>query len=320
MKLTMLIITGLFLTCLEVHVAFGQDKPVISTITDTSSKPLVFAPGVVSTPYEEWSVSFTPDGNTVYFSEGTIYMAVCFSKKVNGEWTKPKIASFSQKWQAWDPFVTPDGKKLFYVSNQPLPDAPQNAPSRKSHLWYTDNLGGDSWSAAKLINEPFNLDGINDYAPAASKNGTLYFCSIGRGSIKGWSSYSVKWLGDHFDKPQLITVPGTGEIQDPFIAPDESYLMFINNNEIYISFRDGSGWAAAQKLGAQVNDGSSISGPYVSPDGKTLYYSSARVRGFYKANPNNDALDYDRLQKAMQSIFNGRPNILMIPVKLTGKS
>jgi len=306
--------------CLNFATGYCQNKPVISAITDTASRPAVFAPGIVSTPYEEWSVSFTPDGNTVYFSEGTIYMAVCYSKKINGEWTKPKVASFSEKWSSWDPFVSPDGKKMFYVSNQPLPDAPQNTPSRKSHLWYADNLGGDKWSAAKPVNEPFNLDGINDYAPTVSKNGTLYFCSIGRGGIKGWSSYSAKWLGDHFDKPQLIVVPGTDEIQDPFIAPDESYLAFINNNEIYISFRDGNGWGTAQKLSAQVNDGNGISGPYISADGKTLYYSSARVRGFFKPNPDNSALDYDKLQTRMQSIFNGRPNILMIPVDLAKKS
>lgn len=139
------------MVCLAAANGYGQDKPVIYRITDTSSKPAVFAPGIVSTPYEEWSVSFTPDGNTVYFSEGTIYMAVCYSKKVSGGWAKPKVASFSEKWPGWDPFVSPDGKKIFYVSNQPLPDAPQNMPSRKSHLWYADNLGGDKWSGARPI-------------------------------------------------------------------------------------------------------------------------------------------------------------------------
>src|ERR1700753_4153287 len=77
-------------------------------IIDTNARPVVFAPGVVSSPYEEVAATFTPDGNTVYFAQGTIALEICYSKKVNGEWTKPAIIAFSGRWGDWDPFLSPD--------------------------------------------------------------------------------------------------------------------------------------------------------------------------------------------------------------------
>ncbi|MHA4809516.1 hypothetical protein ACX0G9_15490 [Flavitalea flava] len=286
-------------------------------VIDTHSKPAVFAPGIVSTPYEEWSVSFTPDGKTVYFSEGTTYMAVCYSKMVNGKWGKPKVASFSGQWQDWDPFLSPDGKRLFFVSNRPLEGSNLAPVPQKNHLWYVDRDNGDNWSAAHQLKEPFNTDGVNNYAPTVSSLGTLYFCSYGRGGHKGWGSYVAKWMGDHFDQPQLLSLNGDAGTQDPFIAPDESYIIFVSGNDLYITFNEKGDWSTAEKLGPQINNGESISGPYVSPDGKMLYYATARSQGLYERTKNNRALDYDEFLKEMNNIYNGRPNILMIPFQPT---
>jgi hypothetical protein len=48
-----------------------------------------------------------------------------------------------------------------------------------------------------------------------------------------------------------------------------------------------------------------------------LYYSTGRVRGFYKRDPKGHALNYDELETEMKSIFNSSGNILMIPVNIT---
>ena len=104
------------LSCYTAFTAFSQNvqtPPVQANIIDTNSRAMVFAPGVVSTQFEEAAATFTPDGDTVYFYQGTIYMTICFSKMVDGKWTKPKVAPFSGQWSDWDPFLSPDGKRLF---------------------------------------------------------------------------------------------------------------------------------------------------------------------------------------------------------------
>jgi Tol biopolymer transport system component len=286
------------------------------SIIDTNARAMVLAPGVISTPAIEAVASFKPDGNTVFFAQGTLYMTVCFSKRVNGEWIKPKVASFSGRWGDWDPFLSPDGKRLFFVSSRPLEGVSPDKLKKRTHLWYVDQVAEDQWSAPHFLDAPFNLDSADNYGPTVSSAGTLFFCSEGRDGHPGMNGYSAKWLGDHYDTPKLLTINGEKEVMDPFIAPDESYIIFASGNDLYISFHQGNAWSASQNLGPQVNNGDSNYDPTVSPDGKMLYYTSARIKGFYKRDQQGPAIDYDGLLKEMQNIFNRNSNILMIPINL----
>ncbi len=298
--------------------ALGQTAPapLIAKIIDTGSKPTVFADGVVSTQYTEWATSFTPDGKTVYFSRGAVYWTICFSKMVNGKWAKPNVANISGRWTDTDPFITPDGKRIFFISNRPLPGAPQDKHQPSTHIWYADQLSGDEWSEPKYVDTVINLKGVSNFGISVNRSGDLYFCSRDREGHSGMSSYCAKWLGDHFNKPQLLALRGSEEIQDPFIAPDGSYLLFESGPDLYICFKNGNDWSPTQKLGKQVNNGDYNSSPCVSPDGKMLYYSTGRIQGFYKRDSKANALNYDGLVAEMQSDFNGQGNILMIPISL----
>ncbi|WP_419699561.1 hypothetical protein [Mucilaginibacter sp. NFX135] len=303
---------NLLLIALCTLCSFGYGQ---TSIIDTGIMPQVFAPGVISTPYSEWSTSFTPDGQTVYSSQGSIYWTIVFSKRQNGQWMKPKVASFSGKFRDTDPFVTPDGKKIFFISNRPPKGKPQDKSLQAEHIWYTDHLPGDAWDTPQQLDSVINLTGISNYAPSVSAKGTLFYCSRRKG-LTGMQSFYAAWLGSHYDKPRQLIIPGVSEIQDPFIAPDESYLVFLSGNDIYISFKQNNNWGQAQKLGPAVNNGDGNSSPYVSADGKTLYYSSNRMQGFYKRDLKKPALNYDELIKENNSLFNSQGNILMIPIHL----
>jgi len=289
-----------------------------ATIIDSAAQPRVFAPGIVSTRYDEWATSFTPDGQTVYFSRGGVYWTVCFSKNIDGVWQRPQVAGFSGVWRDTDPFVSPDGKRLFFVSNRPTAGMPQDKPSKTYHLWYVDHLRGDEWGTPYHIDGPVNPDSCSDYGPSVSARGTLFWCSRDREGNKGMQGYYARWQGDHYDRPKMIRIDGMESVQDPFVAPDESFLVFLNGMDLYVSMRRGDGWGPAEKLGVQVNNGDYNSSPYVSRDGKTLYYSSGRVKGFYQREYNSHPhpLSYGELEKEMDGCFNGSGNVLMISVNL----
>lgn len=296
---------------------FFNTSAFCQSVVDTSAKPQPFAPGIVTTPFTEWATSFTPDGKTVYFSRGAIYWTMCYSKQVDGKWTKPKVVNISGKWTDTDPFITPDGKKIFFISNRPIEGTPQDKHQSSYHVWYADHLSGDDWAAPHRLDTAINLKGISNFGISVSRSGDLYFCSRDRGGHNGMSSYYAKWLGDHFDKPQLLALRGNEEIQDPFIAPDGSYLMFESGADLYISYKKGDGWSDAEKLGANVNNGDYNSSPCISPDGKMLYYSSGRIKGLFKPrDPKAQPLNYEELVEEMNSVFNGQDNILMIPINI----
>lgn len=261
-------------TCLTIilsaHIAFSQD------IVDTAARPKVFLQEGVATPNNESVATFMPDGKTVFFADG---QTICFSKLDNGKWGKPATAPFSGHWKDWDPALRPDGKRLIFVSTRPLEGMPQDTPRKNAHLWYVDHLSGNQWSTPKHFEAPVNLEGFNDFGPSISSLGSICFCSRGRDGTKGMRGYYLKWQGDHYEQPILLALNGDSEIYDPFIAPDESYIMYASNGELYISYRSGEGWAQGQKLGPQVNNGNGNGDPFVSPDGKMLYYSQDKAPG-----------------------------------------
>ena len=71
----------------------------------------------------------------------------------------------------------------------------------------------------------------------------------------------------------------------PFIAPDESYLIFSRTvpeekgrSDLFISFRGGDGkWSEAVNMGDTVNSLHNETSPVVTPDGRYLFFS--RVSG-----------------------------------------
>jgi hypothetical protein len=260
----------LIITCSVNLAAFCQN------IVDTVVRPKVFLQEGVSAPNNESVSTFMPDGHTVYLADG---QTICFSKMINGKWTKPTIAPFSGQWKDWDPALRPDGKRLIFVSTRPLEGMPQDKAQKNAHLWYVDHLSGDEWSKPKHFDAPVNVEGFNDFGPSVSSLGTICFCSRGRDGNKGMGGYYTKWLGDHYDKPKLLSLNGNNDIYDPFIAPDESYILFASNGDLYISYSKGDGWSQGEKLGPQVNNGNANGDPYVSPDGKMLYYSQDKAPG-----------------------------------------
>jgi Tol biopolymer transport system component len=126
---------------------------------------------------------------------------------------------------------------------------------------------------------PVNITGFNDYGPSVSGTGSLCFCSRDRNDNMGMRGYYVKYTGGHYAEPRILPLNGDKEIYDPFIAPDERYIIFVSEGNLYISYRQSDGWAQGMKLSVLVNNGNSNSDPYVSPDGKMLYYNQDKTQG-----------------------------------------
>ena len=303
----------LSIACYAPPSGFGQG--VYMPLLDSTAKATPFAPGIVDTHFDEQASSFSPDGKTVYFAMGSVYSTICFSKEVNGKWTKPQVAPFSGKWSEMDASVSPDGKRIYFSSSRPLAGAVQDKPNKHYELWFTDQTG-TGWSEPHHLEAPVNTGNENNIAPCAGSDGTLYWSSWDRQPGKGMQTYYSAWLGNHYDEPKLLSINGSTQIQDPFIAANGKYLVFSDGQDIFVSIRAGDTWATPQKLGAPVNTGEGAWSPCVSRDGKTLYFTSGRMQGFYKRDPLHHALNFDELEKENDSLFNGSGNIFMVPVNL----
>ena len=270
MRTTLIIIFSAFV----VNRGFSQVRITIAE----GAKSTVFMQDSAATPNEESAPTFTPDGKTVYMANNSV---ICLSKKVGDHWTKPIPISFAGHYKDWDPTLTPDGKGLLFVSDRPYA-ASDGSTKTGNHLWMSQVMTDGRWSEPKHLDSPVNEFGFVNYGPSISASGTICFCSRDRDGNKGMHAYLCRRAGDHYEKPQLLILNGNEPTFDPYIAPDERYILFSSDNALYISYRNGKDWSPGEKLGPEVNEASKAGmlwGPSISRDGKTLYYNGGTIEG-----------------------------------------
>lgn len=203
------------------------------------------------------------------------------TKYNKGKWTTPKRINFNKKYSYNDPFLSDDQNRLYFMSNYAPND---DKPVEKSDLWYSKRIG-ESWSEPINIGSPINTD-KNEYYISLTKNKTLYFSFNRDSSGENQSNYDLYYSIYKNGKYQEPIRMGK-EINsdyfdvDPFIAPDESYLIFSSarpggkgEGDLYISFKTKKGkWTKAINMGKQVNTEQHEFCPFVSRDGEYLFFT-----------------------------------------------
>jgi hypothetical protein len=244
--------------------------------------PAVFAPGKVSrTDQFEFGAVFSKDRSEFYY--GVVIKGKAETRMMkfkNGSWTPPITILIHDVYSYNDPFLSPDEKKLFFISDRPLSGL---GPKKDYDIWYIERRS-DNWS--EPINAGRNINSErNEYYVSFSKNGKIYYSSnIGDKEGKNnYDIYSSDFRSGKFQPPVRLAsgVNSPHYEADVFVSPDESYLIFAANRpgglgsgDLHVSFRESNGnWSASRSLDA-INTDTDDFCPYVSPDGKYLFYAS----------------------------------------------
>ena len=121
--------------------------------------------------------------------------------------------------------------------------------------------------------------------PTIARNGSLYFGAYTPGPLNDYGIYRAELVNGEYAKPELL--PRSINLPPflnwtPFLAPDESYLLFSSNRrdpehdggDLYVSRRlaDGS-WTDPVSLGEPVNTDRQERLPVLSNDGKYLFFT-----------------------------------------------
>ncbi len=251
----------------------------------------MFEPGVISTAAVETAPAFTPDGKTVYFSRGNNAGAsIVVSHRQGAHWSKPSLAPFSGVWCDMEPSVSPDGKFLIFVSNRPVTAGGAVLDGRWSNKAYP-GLGGNLWRVeltASGPSEPVRLPeavnvGSSVFAPAIFPDGSLLFMSpdAKTNRFQLWRSTLVN--GAYQPAERVAFAQPDATECDPAVSPDGRYVVFSSTRapalamDLFIVFRENAGWGTPLHLGPEVNSPGSDTEARLSPDGKTLYFSSDRL-------------------------------------------
>ncbi|MDW3195225.1 MAG: hypothetical protein R8G66_22815 [Cytophagales bacterium] len=258
----------ILITFLSSHLSFAQEIKDLPKLKGPylGQKPpgMVaepFAPGVVST--EGWEVEgvFAPGMKEFYY---------CTSVE---EPFQPTIIGYRQKGKVWKKYTefkrkgelafSPDGERMHMAKG------------------YKDR-NGKGWSDRQELSAVFQEFQIMRLTASAEE--TYAFDEAGMPDGDGIIRYSRMIDGVREDPKPFPEVINTGTWNaHPFIAPDESYLIWdgkredgFGGSDLYISFRQADGsWGEAINMGDKVNT------PYwdaygsVTPDGKYLMFNRA---------------------------------------------
>jgi Tol biopolymer transport system component len=261
---------------------------------DPNPTPTIFAPGQISGPAHDLSPAFTPDGRTVYFTQsGPAAGAIVVSHLAsNGtDWSTPEVAPFSGVWRDFEPAMSPDGAYLVFVSNRPTKageTAPLDAfyqgkaqPAGGGNFWRVTRQG-TAWSDAVRLPDVVNRT-TGTFSPAIARDGSLYFMEPDAKTSE-FRLYRAACRDGAYQTPEPLSFSdGTYRDVDPAVAPDESFIVFSSNRppakdlDLFIAIRHNGTWGEPVHLGMTVNATGSDIEARLSPDARTLYFSSTRT-------------------------------------------
>ncbi len=233
------------------------------------TKAEVFAPNIVSTEAWELEGVFAPGMQEFYFTTR------------GGQYTVPTVIGFRRENNIWTKYIefardgevsfSPDGKRMHMADG------------------YKDRTES-GWSERKSLGPMFDREDWGIMRLSSSASGTYVFDDYKSGDVIRISAITD---GERQEPKKLGPVVNTGQwTAHPFIAPDESYLIWDSEREggfgesdLYISFRqkDGS-WGEAINMGENVNSDRWDAFASVTPDGKYILFN----RGVDSENNNVD--------------------------------
>ena len=155
----------------------------------------------------------------------------------------------------------------------------------EANIWAV-KLEIDGWTEPVMFGRSINTEEHYENYPAVTNNGTIYYMSwrdegVGRTDVwKSRNNDGKYFPAENVGRP-VNSETGDG---DPFVAPDESYLIVCQKKEegfgqydLYIYFKkQDETWTDPINMGANVNSSEYEFRPYVTPDEKYLFFTSNR--------------------------------------------
>ena len=169
--------------------------------------------------------------------------------------------------------ISPDEKVLYYNSlDRPLPEG---AEKPQCPIWISSIEGETHLAQTRFI-------GFGGMYPTATSDGGLYF-TLRKDGVDCIARR--EYLNNEYKETEVVPPPVFSESfhdQHPFIAPDESYLIFDSENRnkkngcaLFISFKNRNGsWTEPRNMGDFINQENAAMAR-VTTDGKYLFYGDA---------------------------------------------
>ncbi len=243
--------------------------------------PRMFAPNFISTEESEFGSVFNARRSEFYYGvDVNGKNEIRFTERVDDGWSSPETILSHERYGYNDPFLSPDEQRLYFISKRAM----DGIGELKDHdIWYVERQP-KGWS--QPINAGPNINSAgNEYYISFTSEGTMYFSSNKHNPEgRDYNVYYSTFVDGQFQEAVSLgdSINTTFYEADVYVSPDESYLIFcstrpgsLGRGDLYISFRHSDGsWSKSENMGAPINTRHHELCPYVTADGKYLFYTS----------------------------------------------
>lgn len=207
---------------------------------DGSFQPAVQMNDKINTKFHEGLVSFSPNGNVMYFTRESFFEKVydqdSITKNKNGvlhlfkatklgsDWDKIEALSInSENYSVKNPSVSADGKTLYFASD--MPGGFGNFDIYKAPI----NQDGTVGTPVNL-GQKVNTEG-QEMFPFISNNNTLYFSSNGHLGLGGLDVFYTRELDGRMTNVRNVGIPVNSNSDDfAFTIDEETETGFVSSN------------------------------------------------------------------------------------------
>lgn len=266
--------TVLVLAVPVLFIVYSAAQAAEHNAADANSSQL-FLPGIVSSELPEFAVTFAPDGKEIYFNRTDEYrteLKIYSSRKLDGRWSIPTVVSFSGEHRDVDPFITADGKRLYFSSNRPR----QGIVEASFSTWYVERTA-DGWSEPIDPGPPLNSTATDIYV-TATRDGVLVFNSQRDGVNRVYTSREVEGT---WQEPQPLQFGNVQSAGNPRISANGNYVLLVQVQEgtgpdLFYSCNYANGWREPVALSGSVNSAFADFAPAIDPADEYLLFTSER--------------------------------------------
>lgn len=214
---------------------------------------------------------FMPDGSEIYWSDST--PRILMVRLESDGWTDPAPVSIGSSLSDFrDPFISPGGERIYFYSTDPLPGG---SGAGKENIWYAERDGA-GWAEPVPVGASVNVLRTH-WQVSVTADLDLYFAAADEGSEDVGRIMVSRWVDGRYTEPVPLGPPvDTAEREmTPYIAPDESYLLFArladaaSTPSLFVTYREGADrWTEP----ARIDRVPYALCPVVSPDGRYVLY------------------------------------------------
>jgi Tol biopolymer transport system component len=270
----------LSISAVSVVAACGADSAPPFLGQHASGTPTMFAPGIVSGPLNDLNATFAPGGGELYFSrkDATDKVAtILVTRRTGDRWSAPQTAPFSGRYSDVDPMFTPDGKRLYFSSYRPREPG---VAAADADIWFVERRRDGTFGEPVHVGAPVNTP-VDDLYPSLTRDGVIYYA---RWDGETGDLFRARPVGAGYDVERVASPVNSEAVEyDPYVSPDERYLVFVSSRpggaggaDLYVSTRAGAAWSEPRNLGSQINSAARDYCPVVSPDGTYFFFTSKR--------------------------------------------